>query len=252
MIVTDAQRRWWFATHPEFSSSRQEALDSSEEEDDAEGWSPEEVDAAMDNTLQYADGPFADFLRSIKRNFGTEGYAEQRYVQVADNTNGATLSDVSGGRAEESSANKAEEDKERSPFAEAVLERMQDVFEAWGLFALTNPSRKLARNMIKDGRPKPEGHAAHHIVPPNDGRFPEAIEARKVLEKFGIRLDSSPNGVWLPYQRGIGEGAYHPAVHNGKYYRQVERTLRRAKTKEAAIRALKRIGRQLSKGKFPK
>ena len=106
--------------------------------------------------------------------------------------------------------------------------------------------------MIKDGKPIPDDHAAHHIVPKDDGRFPEAKEARKILENFKIDLDSSPNGVPLPYKPGIGEGGYHPSIHNGEYYRQVVELLREAKTKEKAIQMLKDIGEQLPKGKFPK
>ena len=73
MIETEAQRRWWFATHPEFSWSHTGGEDSeggSEEQDDSRV-RPEDVDAYVDNALQYVDGTVADILKSVKRNFGT-------------------------------------------------------------------------------------------------------------------------------------------------------------------------------------
>jgi hypothetical protein len=39
--------------------------------------SPEDVDAYVDNALKYVDGPLADFLKSIKRNFGAAGNPPQ-------------------------------------------------------------------------------------------------------------------------------------------------------------------------------
>jgi len=67
----------------------------------------------------------------------------------------------------------------------------------WEPLSVVTSSRKLRRAMIKDGRMIPDGWAAHHIVPENDCRFPEAIKARQILGKFGVELNSSPNGVAL-------------------------------------------------------
>jgi hypothetical protein len=77
MIETDAQRRWWFATHPEYRSSykEEEGRERQEENDGDEEVSPEEVDAYVDEMLQYAHGPVADLLKSVKRNFGAEALA---------------------------------------------------------------------------------------------------------------------------------------------------------------------------------
>jgi len=78
MIETDEQRRWWFATHPEYSWSHKGGRDRGESEGKGEDDKvrPEDVDAYVDNALKYVHGPVADLLRSVKRNFGTEGTSE--------------------------------------------------------------------------------------------------------------------------------------------------------------------------------
>jgi hypothetical protein len=78
MIETEQQRRWWFATHPEYSwSRRRENSGDHEEEKEGESidFSPEDVDAYVDRGLQFLKGAVADLLKSIKRNFGVEGYS---------------------------------------------------------------------------------------------------------------------------------------------------------------------------------
>ncbi|MBI4965234.1 MAG: HNH/ENDO VII family nuclease [Desulfomonile tiedjei] len=79
MIETDEQRRWWFATHPEFSWSHKGGKDSGEggEKSEDDKVLPEDVDAYVDHALKHVDGPVADLLRSVKRNFGTEGTFEE-------------------------------------------------------------------------------------------------------------------------------------------------------------------------------
>jgi hypothetical protein len=83
MIETENQRRWWFATHPEYSwsGSRARTRADDDDRDDADKVAPEDVDAYVDNALQYVDGPVAAFLTSIKRNFGTEGDSQGRYQE---------------------------------------------------------------------------------------------------------------------------------------------------------------------------
>jgi hypothetical protein len=60
VIETEEQRRWWFATHPQFSSSRKGTRASRQkEEKDATGKvRPEDVDEA----LKYERGPVAELL----------------------------------------------------------------------------------------------------------------------------------------------------------------------------------------------
>jgi Predicted lipoprotein of unknown function (DUF2380) len=77
MIETEEQRRWWFATHPEYSRSRRGIRGDSEHEDN-DKVDPEEVDRYVDEALKYETGAVADLLRSVKRNFGTEGDSRKR------------------------------------------------------------------------------------------------------------------------------------------------------------------------------
>lgn len=77
MIETEEQRRWWFATHPECSSSRRGIRGDSEREDE-DKVDPKEVDAYVDEALKYETGFVADLLISVKRNFGTEADSQKR------------------------------------------------------------------------------------------------------------------------------------------------------------------------------
>jgi hypothetical protein len=82
MIETDEQRRWWFATHPEFSWSHGGEKPGRKLEKDDDKIDPAEVDAYVDKALQHLDGPVADLLRSVKRWFGTEGDSPERRAQL--------------------------------------------------------------------------------------------------------------------------------------------------------------------------
>jgi len=79
MIETDEQRRWWFATHPEYSWSRTGAKNRGKpkEEKDPNKLSPEEVDAYVDHALKHVHGTVADLLKAVKRHFGTAGEAQK-------------------------------------------------------------------------------------------------------------------------------------------------------------------------------
>jgi len=78
MIETDEQRRWWFATHPEYSWSNKGGKNDEEGEGEGEGGgvSAADVDAYVNEALNYVDGSVADLLKSVKRNFGTEGASQ--------------------------------------------------------------------------------------------------------------------------------------------------------------------------------
>jgi hypothetical protein len=79
MIETEEQRRWWFATHPEYSWSYREGAGRRQPKEKGEDGKvrPEDVDAYVDNALQYVHGTVADILKSVKRNFGTEAYSQE-------------------------------------------------------------------------------------------------------------------------------------------------------------------------------
>ena len=74
MIETEDQRRWWFATHPEYSWSRRGIRSESKVD-------PRDVDKYVDEALKYETGPVADLLKSVKRNFGTQAYSDQNDQQ---------------------------------------------------------------------------------------------------------------------------------------------------------------------------
>jgi hypothetical protein len=76
MIETEEQRRWWFANHPEYSWSRRGIRGDSGREDE-DKVDPKEVDAYVDEALKYETGSVADLLKSVKRNFGTEGDSQK-------------------------------------------------------------------------------------------------------------------------------------------------------------------------------
>jgi len=77
MIETGDQRRWWFATHPEYSSGRKGTRRHREEEEHDSEIDPKAVDAYVDEMLKYEDGIEAELLKILKRHFGTEGNPEQ-------------------------------------------------------------------------------------------------------------------------------------------------------------------------------
>ncbi|MBI4965356.1 MAG: hypothetical protein HY913_18915 [Desulfomonile tiedjei] len=74
MIETEQQRRWWFATHPEFSSTREGQRRNPYDDDDEAGRpSPEYVDVWMDKLLKQAKDDFwTDVFRDVKSRYGTE------------------------------------------------------------------------------------------------------------------------------------------------------------------------------------
>jgi len=102
-------------------------------------------------------------------------------------------------------------------------------------------SRNLERNMTIKGMIKPAGTETHHIVA---GGSPKAIRARELLDKFGIKLDDSVNGVYL--QKNT-----HRSLHTTQYYIEVNKRLKKATSKPKAIEILNDIRTELLNGKFP-
>ena len=98
--------------------------------------------------------------------------------------------------------------------------------EAKDLYILAK-TRELRKNMhIAYGYPMTiKGCAAHHIVPPDDGRYPNAEDLRDILKRCDIGLNDAINGVWLPYvETGAHcKGVYHPGLHGNSsgYYQKV-------------------------------
>ena len=89
--------------------------------------------------------------------------------------------------------------------------------------------------------------AAHHIVAGDD---PGAKIAQQILNKYGININSSVNGVYLPMKRGISEGTLHNGRHSMEYYEYVNTALSRTTSREEAIEILNDIAVMLSTGKL--
>ena len=113
-------------------------------------------------------------------------------------------------------------------------------------------SRVLRNNLEKKGITAPDyPNAAHHIVAGSSSNK-YAKEARKILDDFGININSADNGVFLPTQKGVSEAAYHRSLHTNTYYKSVNDRLSEATTRDEAIKILHNIRDELSVGAFPK
>jgi hypothetical protein len=76
MIETEEQRRWWFATHPQYSWSRRgikKLRDSKKNKEDPDKVSPEAIDAYVDNALKNErNETVIEILKLLKFWLGTE------------------------------------------------------------------------------------------------------------------------------------------------------------------------------------
>ncbi len=74
MIETEAQRRWWFATHPELSGGRKgERTGNRQGKGESDKVSPEVVDEYVERALEHeTDEVVIELLKSTKFWFGTE------------------------------------------------------------------------------------------------------------------------------------------------------------------------------------
>lgn len=91
---------------------------------------------------------------------------------------------------------------------------------------------RLVRALERDGLPKPgDDFEAHHIVAAND---PRANTSRALLDKYGVDLDESANGAWLPRNEGAAVTAKapdwtpHNTLHTDEYYNRVQSRLQEA------------------------
>ncbi len=258
MIGTENQRRWWFATHPEFSHKGERTRKPHKE---SSGISPEDVDRFVDEALKYQKNPvIIEMLKATKRWFGTAGETPESYAELGLAYLGAKTEETAETSSPEKPAGASqppenEKDRKENPtFLEELAAGFNRVYDNWQFqIGLGNRhSRELARNLVLAEKPRPTDHAAHHIVPWDDGRFLEAVKARKLLKALDIKIDEAVNGVWLPYKANISGATYHPSVHTGVYYREVVRLLKTAKTRDEGVKILESIGRELSKGTFPR
>ncbi|WP_371669799.1 DUF6531 domain-containing protein [Streptomyces sp. NBC_00289] len=75
-----------------------------------------------------------------------------------------------------------------------------------GLLTCRQNARRLRRNMRREGRRVPRGHAAAHIVPSggNAGHWVPGARSRALLERYGVDVNDAANGIPLA----------HPTPHN--------------------------------------
>jgi hypothetical protein len=80
LIETENQRRWWFATHPEFSHKGEKTQEPHKE---SSGISPEEVDRYVDEALKYQKDPvIIAILKATKRWFVSAGQTPESYEEL--------------------------------------------------------------------------------------------------------------------------------------------------------------------------
>ena len=103
--------------------------------------------------------------------------------------------------------------------------------------------------MINSGITVPDySNAAHHIVA---GAASKAQEARDVLQSFGIGINDSVNGVFLPTVRDVCQAVYHPEIHTNIYYATVNALLSDCTSEEEVRIVLEYIANALLEGEFP-
>ena len=119
-----------------------------------------------------------------------------------------------------------------------------------------NHRRTLARNLNNEsGQHRPDNVCAHHVVASQDGR---AKESRDIIFKWGIGINDSDNGVYLPRFKNIPvpsmpNAPLHGPIHTPRYYGAVAARLIFGKPADtAACRVILRtIKKKLVDGSFP-
>jgi len=99
VIETDDQRRWWFATHPEFSHSRKGSRKQRVGDDEkSDKVSPKAVDRYVDEALKYErDATTVELLKVLKQIFGTEGETSDAHAELGWDTEARAGSGRPGG-----------------------------------------------------------------------------------------------------------------------------------------------------------
>ena len=115
----------------------------------------------------------------------------------------------------------------------------------------------LRANMEAAGKSVPPGHDAHHMVLKKGGGWWGA-QARRALQKVGIKINDPANGIALPgsnTERGTvfepEGGPYHGTMHTPAYYKAVTERLRGAKSESEARAILRQIEDEIRFGSFP-
>ncbi len=122
--------------------------------------------------------------------------------------------------------------------------------------ASANHRRTLARNLNADsGAERPKNVCAHHIVASKDSR---ADESREIIFKWGIGINDTDNGVYLPRFKNIPvpslpDAPLHGPIHTARYYSAVaQRFMFNEPTDTLSCReVLRGIKEDLVDGSFP-
>lgn len=113
-------------------------------------------------------------------------------------------------------------------------------------------SCELVKAMEKAGASRPINSAAHHIVPE---KAKGAQQARDILSKHNIDINSAVNGVFLPNKNNQGtlSGILHNGRHPNKYISDINRRISEADQiggKKRVISELNKIRTILSKAEL--
>lgn len=127
----------------------------------------------------------------------------------------------------------------------------KDLVAFWGKVGEKASSITLRSNMIKAGvKPPSFATAAHHIVA---GEDKAAALTRAILEKNGIGLNGSVNGVFLPTKNAgkTVSSLRHVGSHKAAYHQWVYDQLQHARSREEVVEILDIIRKKLETGKVP-
>jgi hypothetical protein len=100
---------------------------------------------------------------------------------------------------------------------------------------------------------------AHHIVA-RASRYRAAVDARSILRRLGVGIDTKANGINLPRnvkaRKNAGASAnmtthHGMGVHSHETMQAVLRDLQKALDREGAKRILRQIGKDVSIGNYP-
>jgi len=201
LIETEQQRRWWFATHPEFSRNNAEDKRKFRDDEGARP-TPEPPDAWVDRLLAQARDDFwIAVLRDIQAEYAAETAAKKQALLIAQQSADAGTSDTR---------------------ATSWGESLQDLMEA--IREVFDPSR--AKELIW-GTLKPTGRGYYLKTESLEkteviARGREIREVRELVRKYGGRPQDwikwkgegqvmSPSGVSRPAEihwyehHGIGK-----------------------------------------------
>jgi len=130
----------------------------------------------------------------------------------------------------------AQKDAAADPDEGAILEKSNPVKAA----NLRKLKASLAQEQVAADMPPepPDGCAAHHIVPDQEGRQglkPFADAARSAIDGC-VDINDAENGVYLPNGPNAScPGSYHRTLHNKKYYHDISARLSDARANEGCL-----------------